>query len=129
VSSNAERVRALYLNLECGDIPAVLDALSPRIRWREADGFPYPGPFVGPAAVNSGLLARFRTDWRGFAAVCQRTVCEGNTVVALGEYSGVCRATGKSMLVPFVHVWTLRAGRAEGCFGLADTALFQRALQ
>ncbi len=51
-------------------------------------------------------------EWDGFAAVAHEFVADGSTVVALGEYSGTYKATGKSFKAPFAHVWKLQDGKA-----------------
>ncbi len=50
-------------------------------------------------------------------------------MVALGEYSGAYRATGKSFKAPFVHVWRFRNGKVVSFDRHTDTAVVQRALQ
>ena len=59
----------------------------------------------------------------------ERLVAEGDTVVALGEYSGTYKATGKHFRAPMVHVWTFGDGRVVSFRQRADTVLVQRALQ
>lgn len=125
----ADRVRDAYAAFARGDVPAVLGMLAPDCRWTEAEGFPYGGTYVGPQAVLEGVFMRLGTEWEGFAAVPHEFVAEGDTVVALGEYSGRYRRTGKSFVAPFVHVWKFGAdGRAATFRQHTDTVVVQRAL-
>ena len=51
--SAVEFVSGVYEAFGRGDVPAVLGAMDPEIRWHEAEGNPYmPSgePWVGPAA-------------------------------------------------------------------------------
>ncbi len=128
MATNSELISGLYAAFARGDVPSVLGALQPDIQWTEAAGFPYAGTYVGPPAVLQGVFMRLGADWDGFAAVCQQTVAEGDTVVALGEYSGTYKATGKFMKVPFAHVWRMRDGKAAKFWQHTDTAVVQRAL-
>jgi len=68
-------------------------------------------------------------EWNGYAAVPGEFVAEGDTVVALGEYSGTYKATGKSFRAPFAHVWKFRDGKAVSFWQHTDTAVHQRPLQ
>jgi uncharacterized protein len=129
MASNAESIRALYLNLEARDVAAVLASLAPRVRWTEPEGSPYAGTFVGRDAVARGVLQPMQCEWRGFTAIARRLICQGETVVALGEYTGVHATTETEVLVPFVHVWTLRAGRIEALRAHTDTAILQCAMR
>ena len=122
-------VRRLYSAFAEGDVPAVLAALDPEVRWTEAAGFPYAGTHVGPDAVLHGVFARLGGEWDGFAAVPEELVAEGDTVVALGTYSGVYKASGKRVSVPFAHVWKLRDDKVVTFHQHTDTAVVQAALR
>ncbi len=124
---NTVTIRNLYEAFGRGDIPAVLEALDPEIHWYEAEGFPYGGLYVGPQAVLEGVFAKLGSEWEGFAAVPDRFVTEGDTVVALGSYRGEFKATGKAIDVPMVHVWKFRDGRVAEFRQHTDTALVRDA--
>jgi ketosteroid isomerase-like protein len=49
--------------------------------------------------------------WDNYRAQPTEFIDAGDTVVALGRYSGTYKATGRSMDAAFAHVWTLRDGR------------------
>ena len=127
--SNLDAVRGVYEAFAKGDIPAVLGLLSPDIEWTEAEGFPYGGTYTGPDAVLSGVFMRLGTEWDDFAAAPDEFVDGGDSVVALGQYSGVYKATGKSLRANFAHVWKLKDGKAVRFTQYVDTLLVQRALQ
>lgn len=127
--SNLDSVRRAYEAFAKGDIPAVLGFLSPDIEWTEAEGFPYGGTYTGPDAVLSGVFMRLGTEWDGFAAVPEEFIDGGETVVALGRYSGTYKATGKSFQANFAHVWRIQDGKAIRFTQYVDTHLVQRALQ
>jgi hypothetical protein len=129
VSSSLDAVRGVYSAFAVGDIPSVLATLSPGIRWTEAEGGPYGGVFVGPEAVLENVFMKLGGEWDGFAAVAHEFIADGSTVVALGEYTGTYRATGKSFRAPFAHVWKLQDGKATSFHQYTDTAVHQRPLQ
>jgi len=128
MATNSEMIRSLYEAFARGDVPAVLAALSPDVRWTEAEGFPYGGTYRGPQSVLEGVFMRLGADWEGFTVVPKEFVAQGETVVALGQYSGTYRKTGKSFSAPFVHVWSVRDGKAVRFQQHTDTAVVQRAL-
>ena len=127
--SNLDSVKALYQAFAKADIPSVLGFLSPNIAWTEAEGFPYAGTYHGPTSVLSEVFMRLGTEWVGFAAVPEEFVDGGDTVVALGKYSGTYKATGKSFQANFAHVWTLQDGKAIRFVQHVDTLLVHRAMQ
>ena len=128
MTTNLDLVRGAYAGFATGDIPAVLGLLAPDARWTEAAGFPYAGTYVGPDAVLQGLFMRIGQDWDGFAVLPSGYVTEGHTVVALGEYSGRNKSTGRSFVAPFAHVWTLRDGKVVRFVQHVDTVLVARAM-
>ncbi len=127
--SNLDLVRGVYDAFAKGDVPAVLGFLSPDVKWTEAEGFPYGGTYVGPQAVLEGVFMRLGTEWDGFAAVPGEFINGGNAVVALGQYSGTYKATGKSFRANFAHVWEVQEGKAVRFTQYVDTLIVQRALQ
>lgn len=114
-------IQSLYAAFSTGNIPTVLDILSPDIHWTEAAGFPYAGTYVGPQAVLDGVFARLATEWDAFAAPVHQYVAEDSAVIAIGEYSGTYKATNRFMRVPFVHVWTVNDGKATRFIQHVDT--------
>jgi hypothetical protein len=129
MKSAVDAVKSVYAGFASGDVASVLGALDPAIEWTEAEGFPYGGTYVGRDAVLANVFMKLATDWDGFAAVPSEYVCEGDTVVALGEYSGTFKATGKRFRAPFVHVWRSRGEALVKFRQHTDTAIVQAALR
>ena len=127
--SNLDSVKAVYQAFAKTDIPSVIGFLSPDIDWTEAEGFPYGGTYHGPHAVLSGVFMRLGSEWNGFAAVPDEFIDGGETVVALGKYSGTYKRTGKSFEANFAHVWKIQDGKAIRFIQYVDTLLVHRALQ
>ena len=121
-------IEQLYAAFARGDIPSVLGALNPQTRWTEAEGFPYGGTYIGPQAVLDNVFMRLGGEWDSFSAQMAELVADGDTVVALGTYSGTFKATGKSFQAPFVHVWKFTDGQISEFIQHTDTAVVQRAL-
>jgi len=127
--SSLEMIRSLYASFAKGDIPSVLAALAPDIRWTEAEGGPYGGTSVGPQAVLDNVFMKLGGEWDGFAAIANEFVAGEGVVVALGEYSGTFKATGKSFKAPFAHVWRMKDGKAIAFQQHTDTAVHLRPMQ
>lgn len=122
-------VAAHYAAAARADVPGMLQDFDPAIRWVEAAGFPYAGTYCGPAAVVQNVLARIGQEWTGFAFHLERLLDSGDTVVAIGSYSGLFRATGRAIDVRTAHVWQVRDGRIIALEQFTDTLLVQRAMQ
>lgn len=129
MNNHLDVVRSLYQAFAAGDIAAVLGALAADVHWTEAAGGPYAGVSIGPDAVLANVFARIAADWDGYAVVPGEFVAQGSTVVALGEYSGTCKASGKFFTAAFAHVWKFDDGRIVSFQQHTDTALILLAMR
>lgn len=122
--ANVDLMKSLYDAFARGDAAAVLGGMDPGIVWNEAENFPYAdrNPYVGPMAVAEGVFGRIAAEWDDFRVVPEELLDAGDTVVALGRYSGTYKATGKSINAQFVHVWRLSQGKVTRFQQYADTA-------
>ena len=127
MTANSATIQDLYGAFARGDIASVLAKLAPDIRWTEAEGFPYGGTYIGPEAVLNNVFMKLGSEWDGFAAVPNELIAQANTVVALGDYSGTFKATGKSFKAPFVHVWKFDGTSITQFTQHTDTAIVQQA--
>jgi hypothetical protein len=125
---NKEIIDGLYTAFARGDVPAVLGAFTDNIEWNEAEGSMYGGTYTGPNAVLENIFMKFATEWEGFTVVPRKFVADGDTVVAIGTYSGKFLGTGKSVSVPFAHVWTLSDGKVARFDQFVDTVVMAKSL-
>ena len=127
--NNSKIIQGLYEAFGKGDVPAVLGAMDPSINWTEAEGFIYGGTYIGPDAILENVFMKLGTEWEEFSAVPGQIIDDGDSVVvALGTYSGKYLKTGKSMNVPFAHVWTMRDGKAVRFVQYTDTLVIAKSI-
>ncbi len=111
----------MYQAFAAGDIPAVLQSFDENIEWTEAEGFSYGGTYRGGEAILDNVFMKLATEWTDFKAEPVEFLDAGERIVALGNYSGSYKATGKSMNAPFAHVWTLEDGKIVKFVQYTDT--------
>jgi ketosteroid isomerase-like protein len=130
MGQNINTVEAIYAAFGRGDMPFVVGILDPQVVWNEAENFVYAdkSPYVGVDALLSGLFGRLAAEWDGFSAVPQEIVDGGETVVALGRYGGVYKATGAKVNAQFVHVFRFKDGKIGSFQQYTDTAQFKDAI-
>lgn len=127
--SNKEIVAGLYESFGRGDIPAILASFDKDIEWTEAEGFPYGGTYIGPDAVVENVFMKLGTEWENWTAAPDQILDAGDTIVSLGTYTGKYNKTGKSIDVPYAHVWTFRDGKAVKFVQYTDTLVVSEALK
>jgi uncharacterized protein len=111
--SNVEFVKSLYDAFGRGDIPTVLKAMSPAIRWHQAENNPYNPSgeaWVGPEAVANNLFVRLGTEWEKFTVHPKAFHDAGDTVVVEARYTGLYKPTGKRFNSQACHVWDVQNG-------------------
>jgi ketosteroid isomerase-like protein len=120
---NLAVVKGIYDAFDGGDVGGALALMDPGIVWYEAENHPYAGgnPYVGPEAVANGVFAHYGTDWDGFAVTIAELIDGGESVVALGRYTGTFRPTGRTMDAQMAHVWRIADGKAVHFQQYADT--------
>ncbi len=122
-------VRAVYAAFARGDMPAFFALLAPDMVWNEALGHPYGGRYVGADAIVRNVLTPLAAQWDEFTAINDGFVAEGDTVVSLGTYRGLCKATGKRVEAPYATVWKVKNGKVVSLHQHTDTALFWNAMR
>ena len=111
-SQNVRIVESLYAAFAQGNIQAVLDVFDEQIEWQSAENSPYAaGPLRGKQAVLDGVFARLARDWESFRVTPREYLDAGDSVIALGRYSGTHRNTGRQILPQFAHLWDIQGGR------------------
>ena len=126
--NNKQIIENEYECFVTGDIPGLLSTFDEKIEWTEAEGFPYGGTYTGANAILENVFMKLGTEWEGFSAVPDELFDAGSNIVAFGHYSGKFSKTGKSMRVPFAHVWTLRDGKIVKFVQYTDTLKVSEAL-
>ena len=126
--NNVELIKNLYRAFAQGDVPTVLQSFDENIEWTEAEGFPYGGTYRGGAAILENVFMKLATEWDSYRVAPDEFLDAGERIVALGNYSGSYKTTGKSINVPFAHVWTLENGKVKKFVQYTDTLKVSEAL-
>ena len=130
-TDNTVVIQRVYEGFANGDMAAVLADFADDIVWNEAENSPYSdrNPYEGADEIVSGLFARLGGEWAYFNATPSDYVAEDDKVVAIGRYTAEHGETGKSMDIPFVHVWTVKDGRITAFQQYTDTLTHTEVMQ
>ena len=128
MGANLDLIRATYEGSSEENGRNLRAVLSSDTAWTEAEGFPYAGTYVGPEAILAGVFRRLATEWSGYSADVHTYLEDGDRVAAFGVYSGVYRATGKSMRAAFAHLYEVKGGKIVRMQQYVDTYMVRQAL-
>jgi uncharacterized protein len=123
-SQNLTLVQSVYDAFGRGDMPAVLAAMAPDLRWIAAEHSPYHRgtPYVGPDEVLQHVFMPIGSNWENFLILPERFLDAGNTIVMEGRYCGTYKPTGRGTTAQVVHIWVVRDGKLIEFRQYTDTA-------
>ena len=101
-----DTVRKFYAMLSDGNATGALGLMHRDIEWITMWHYKVEGR--GPGPVAEGLFKPLMAEWTRFSLVPTEFITEAETVVSLGEFNGIHRATGKISKARYAHVWTVQ---------------------
>ena len=120
---NTNLARSVYDAFFQGDLDAMLDLYTDDIDW-EVYGpstIPTAGPHKGKEEVRA-FFGKVNDLLESEKFEVQQYVSQGNTVVALGEYTWRSKVTNRMLDAHFVHVMTISNGKIASFREYTDTA-------
>jgi len=128
---NVEVINSLYEYFAAGEIPKVLELMSPEIVWNEAEGNTYAdgNPYVGPEAVLNGVFGRIGAEHEYFKVEdVELHNMVNNKVLATLRYDAKYK-NGGAYNVQVAHLWTLENGNITAFQQYVDTKAVNDALK
>jgi ketosteroid isomerase-like protein len=119
-TSNVDLIRGGYAAFAAGDIPSVLGLFAEDLVWSTLDSVPFGGVYRGPAGAGE-FFSKLPQIWAELRVEPERYVDGGDTVVVQGRHRGRS-VSGNPMDLPFMHLWTLRDGKATSFTEVLDSA-------
>lgn len=114
-------VKAHYDANDRRDMDGMLADIAPDCRWTEMDGFPCAGTYVGPQEIFKNVFQALGQAFDGYTFKLERLLDAGDEVVAVGDYSGTNKRTGKAFKARVVHVWGVAEDKIRRFEQFTDT--------
>jgi ketosteroid isomerase-like protein len=125
----ADVVRRLYAALEAGDRASYRILLDPQVEWIFMDGFPHGGVRRGVDAIVEQTFEPLMSDYDDWHIDVEEILDADGTVVGVGRYCGIARASGRFVSAAFCHLFRLRDDVVVQVRQFTDTAQFERAMR
>lgn len=121
--TSVDIVRRSYDAFARDDMDGVLADMHPDIEWHQAQGLPHGGFYRGLDEVRRNIFDPLDEEWWDeFTATPDEFLDAGDEIVVIGRYRGKAKQTGKTLDVPFVHVWRIEGDKAVRFRQFLDTA-------
>jgi uncharacterized protein len=126
-----ERTQSMYAAFGRGDIPAVIEALDPKITWVNPgpSDISYFGTHRGREAVLTKIFAFLGSTLKIDVFQPHKFLADGDTVVVLIHVEAVAQPTGRRLVQEACHVWTFTDGSPTHFHDFQDNAAIVAALR
>ena len=121
MTDNTEVVRNLYDAFGRKDEGALRKILHPEVEWIQCAGMPGGAHRHGADDVLDSVLGGLNREWQDFRVEITEYLDAGDTVVALGQYTGTHSETSKPMTAVLAHVYDVTEGRITRFRQITDT--------
>jgi ketosteroid isomerase-like protein len=122
-------VKAHYDANDRRDIDGMLADIAPDCRWTEMDGFPCAGTYIGPQEIFRNVFQALGETFDGYTFKLERLLYAGDEIVAVGDYSGTHKETGKTFKARVAHVWSVAGGKIRRFEQFTDTLRVAEAMR
>ncbi len=119
-----ETVRDFYAAIAAGDTDRMVALMAPDIEWISVVDFHVQDR--GPGEVMKKVFAPLMQEWESFSPAPSEFHAQGSTVVSLGRFACVHRATHKRVDIPYAHVWDIKDEKIERHRQYIDTLALEQ---
>jgi ketosteroid isomerase-like protein len=119
-----ETVRNFYAAIAAGDTGRMIQLMATDIEWISVVDFHVEDR--SPQEVMKKVFAPLMQEWESFSPAPSEFHAQGSTVVSLGRFSCVHRATHKRADLPYAHVWDIKDGKIERHRQYIDTLALEQ---
>jgi ketosteroid isomerase-like protein len=111
LANSVDTVRDFYTAITAGDTEKMIALMAPNIEWISVVDFNIQDR--GPEEVMKKVFVPLVQEWESFSPNPSEFHADGNTVVSLGRFACVHRATKRRADLPYAHVWDIKDGKIE----------------
>ncbi len=109
MTTPVDTVRTFYSAIAAGDTGKMIELMTPDVEWISVVNFNVQEK--GPGEVMTKVFAPLMQEWESFSPAPSDFFVDGSTVISLGRFTCINRATQKRANLPYAHVWDVREGR------------------
>ena len=124
MTTPVDTVRDFYAAITAGDIVKMVDLMAPDIESISVVDFNIQSR--GPEEVMKKVFAPLMQEWESFSPSPSEFLVDGSTVVSLGRFACVHRATYKRADLAYAHVWDIQNGKIERHRQYIDTLALEQ---
>jgi len=124
-SSNV--ISAVYEAFRRGDIPFILQQISPDAAWRQSSTLPWGGDYRGPAGAGE-FFQKLNATMETVSFEARENIDRGDEVLSFGSYACRCRSSQRTGTAEWMFRWKVQDGKIVRFESYIDTAALLAAL-
>ena len=124
MTTPVDTVRDFYAAIAAGDTGKMVGLMTPDIEWISVVDFNIQDR--GPEEVMKKVFVPLMQEWESFSPAPSEFLVDGSTVVSLGRFACVHRATHKRADLAYAHVWDIQDGKIERHRQYIDTLALEQ---
>ncbi len=125
MTANVDLVKKFYSSFKAKDKQTYLQLCDDVIEWTITDNKSSHTTYLGKTAVFEKYFRSLFSNFTEFHAMPEEFLDVGDVVVVLGKYQIVTKKVKETVLVPFVHVYTIRNEKIRKFIRYTDTVKIQ----
>ena len=127
LANPVDTVRNFYAAIAAGDTGKMTALMATDIEWISVVDFNIQDR--GPEEVMKKVFVPLMQEWESFSPAPSEFHADGDTVVSLGRFACVHRATRKRADLAYAHVWDVKDGKIERHRQYIDTLALEQIRQ
>jgi len=124
MTTPVDTVRDFYAAIAAGDTGKMVGLMASDIEWISVVDFNIRDR--GPHEVMRKVFVPLMQEWESFSPALSEFLVDGSTVVSLGRFACVHRATQKRADLAYAHVWDIQDGKIEHHRHYIDTLALEQ---
>lgn len=126
--TNEILIKELYQHFANRDFEAIRNIFAKDIIWKQMDGFPSGGKYIGAADIFEHVFKGFKENWTDWITEIDEFKAAGDSVFVIGRYKGIYNQNQKSVSAEFIHVYKIIDGKVTSFTQYTDTKLVADAM-
>lgn len=127
--TNLEIIQNLYEYFKNKELDKIRPLFHANIKWNQMKGFPNGGEYVGADEIFHNVFKGFNDNWTDWKADVTELLDAGDDIIAVGQYKGTYKKSGKSLEADFIHRYTINNSLVTRFKQYTDTGLFFAAMK
>lgn len=125
MTANVDLVKKFYSSFKAKDKQTYLQLCDDTIEWTITDNVSPGTVYLGKTEVFEEYFPSLFSNFTEFHAMPEEFLDVGDVVVVLGKYKIVTKKVRETVLVPFVHVYTIKNEKIRKFTRYTDTVKIQ----